>query len=338
MRDSGITHYKFAAKSHLLRLPNLLEASPRVENPSKRLLMLLPLVQSYRDIRYVEEVGTIGAIWSRHSWLMNTDAIEHGVEIKFYIEDKVKDDAMPILKANSINMSDVLFFNAKEFENDTASRLAGKKIAAFVDLRFKEYDWIFVMDCDIFAMSETGEKIPFFDTFFKNCTEGQMGTVVVMKDRVDIPINWANVLVNPNKISYEESQAVWKQKAVAIVGKKIARRFWAPDIPSIGVSGAMHAYPAKTMMQNPDDLEWFRHASQVLQNDEPVIALWYARGKPVWNLREKLKFNEVFIGPFIGSSDYEDFKKFINEDIPFIFHYSMNPVEIFWRYGIHAAE
>ena len=103
--------------------------------------------------------------------------------------------------------------------------------------------------------------------------------------------------------------------------------------------GGMHAYPAKTMMQNIGDLEWFRHTAQVLQDDEPVIALWYARGKPVWDLRERVKFNEVFIGPtYWYGSDYEDFKKFINEDIPFIFHYSMNPIEIFWRYGIHAAE
>ena len=338
MRDSGITHYNFCNKSHLLRLPNLLEVSPRVENPSKRLLMLLPLFQSHKAERYVTEGGGIGAVWSRHSWLTNTDAVEHGIEIKFYIEDKVKDDAMPILKASSIDMDDVLFFNAKEFEHETIPRNYGKKIAAFVDPQFKEYDWILMIDADIFAVSEIGEKVPFFDAFFKGCVEGQIGNPCSMVREEGVPINWTSRFSHPLETPYDEAQARWRRVAETLVDKEQLAKFWDPEITTMIAGGGMHAYPAKTMMQNIGDLEWFRHTAQVLQDDEPVIALWYARGKPVWDLRERVKFNEVFIGPTINGSDYEDFKKFINEDIPFIFHYSMNPIEIFWRYGIHAAE
>ena len=56
MKDSGKTGYDFWGKAHLGRLPNLTEETPRVENPSKRLLMLFPLFKSgARDTYTISE-------------------------------------------------------------------------------------------------------------------------------------------------------------------------------------------------------------------------------------------------------------------------------------------
>ena len=65
MRDSGCGYYNASAKSHLVRLPTLMAESPRVENPSKRLLMLIPLTRAMKGFDYVKEAGMIGGIWAR---------------------------------------------------------------------------------------------------------------------------------------------------------------------------------------------------------------------------------------------------------------------------------
>ena len=126
--------------------------------------------------------------------------------------------------------------------------------------------------------------------------------------------------------------------AETVVSPEIANRFWDKDVDSIIAGGAMHAYPAKSMMQKPELLKWFHRAAQVMQDDEAVIALYHAMGNPVWDLRARVKFNEVMVGPTIVGANYDDFKAFINADDPFIFHYSMNPVEYFWRSWIGGLE
>jgi len=39
-----------------------------------------------------------GALWARRSWVLNTDAVEHGVKIAFYVGDKSEDVIFPSLK------------------------------------------------------------------------------------------------------------------------------------------------------------------------------------------------------------------------------------------------
>ena len=336
MRDSGRGCYSAGRKSHLVRLPALAVESPRVENPSKRLLMLIPLTRAMKGFDYVKEAGMIGAIWARHSWLNHTDAVPHGIEIKFYIEDVLEDDVMPILEANRIDEKEVIFFDGSSFENDNIPRLVGKKLASFVDPRFSEYDWLFVMDCDIFAMSPNERKIPFFERFFVGCIEGVIGNLYALVRGIGIPPNWVSRFGDLDEVPFEEAQRLWRQTAATIVGPEVANRFWDESVNSIIAGGAMHAYPAKSMLQEPDLLKWFHHAAQIMQDDEAVIALYHALGNPVWDLRERTKFNEVMIGPTIAGSNYEAFKVFIDSGEPFIFHYSTDPVEFFWRSWIGA--
>ena len=305
MRDSGIAYYNSVNKCHLIRLPNLSEPSPKVENTSKRLLVLFPLFSARRGVDYVKESGAIGAVWARDSWLRNTDAIEYGIEMKFYVEDKVSDRAIPILQSNFVDMEDVLLFNAEGFGDTHFS----KKIVAFTDLRFREYDWILVMDIDIFAVSETGAKVPFFHAFFEGCIEGQIGNCCSLVRENGVPINWTSYF-SPPETPFDEAQARWRAVAETLVDKALIANFWDEEVTSMITGGGMHVYPAKTLMQNSDNLEWFIRVAQTIGDDEPVIALWHARGNPVWNVKERVNFNEVFIGPEI-SDNYQTFKKFI---------------------------
>ena len=339
MRDSGKTGYDFWGKAHLGRLPNLTAETPRVENPSKRLLMLFPLFKSGARDTYITDGGVIGGIWARHTWLKHTDALNYGIEVKFYIDEKVKDIALPIFEVNGIDTDDLLFFDSDPIEREDlgANHPPSKKLVAFADDRFKDYDWIIIIDCDIFVMSFTGVPVPFFEKFFNGCIEGQIGNMCAMAMGEGVPINWVAKLMDYNN-PWEALQQNWRSEAGRIISKEDVEVFWNPNKHSMICGGAIHAYPAKAMMQSPENAEWFINAARVMQDDEAVIALWWAKGEPVWDMRERLKFNEVMIGPTIVGQDYEDFKAFVDSDIPFIFHYSVNPVDLEFRRGIGGLD
>ncbi len=344
MRDSGKTGYDFWGKAHLGRLPNLTEETPRVEIPSKRLLMLFPFFKGNGTDTYLMDGGVIGGIWARHTWLKHTDALNYGIEMKFYIDEKVKDIAFPIFEANGIDTDHLLFFDSDPIEREDLGRdfQFTKKLAAFGDDRFKDYDWIIIIDCDIFAMSFTGEPVPFFEKFFNGCIEGQIGNMCAMAMSRSVPLNWIERLIahknRDHNDSWEALQQNWRLEAEKIISKEDVAVFWDPQRLSMICSGFIHAYPAKAMMQNPENAEWFINAARIMQDDEAVIALWWAKGEPVWDMRQRLKFNEVFIGPTIVGQDYEDFKAFVDSDTPFIFHYSVNPVDLEFRRGIGALD
>ena len=334
MRDTDRTDCRHYSKMHLWRLPNLNMPQFRVENPSKRILMLIPIFQKNPGRQFIAESGAISAIWAKHSWLKNTDAIENGIEIKFYLEDQAKAQAMPTFEANGIDMEDIILFNGVPFEG-VPHNVFGKKCAAFTDMRFRDYDWILQIDCDVFAMSMDGDKLLFFESFFQGCVEGEIGNLYCLVQEPP-PSNWFRSILPPDT-PIGECQAEWRRRSESLIGKENADKFWDPDAWTLAAGGGMHAFPAKHFMQHRlTDVEWFANAAQTMQDDEAVIALWHAKGNPVWNIKDKLEFPYLMIAPHISWRDYEGFQRLTKSKTPFIFHYSTNPVETLWRIGIGA--
>lgn len=324
-------------KPHLRALPILHHETPSVHSPSKRLIVLIPLARMNKHIYYAtKDGGMIGAIWARHTWLTSTDAIDYGIEIKFYIEDVLESAVLPILKENRIDMKDVIFFDGSELENDEVIRLVGKKMIPFWDVRFKDYDWIFTMDCDIFAMAPAGKKLPFFEEFFKSCIEGEIGNCYAMNHGYGAMPNWVARYSNLDTVEYNKAERLWKQKAAQVVSREMVDSLWAPEVESIIAGGEMHAYPAKCMMEDYEMIEWFRKAASILQDDEVVMTFYHLLGNPVWNIREAIDFNRVFIGPEMDLDSYARFKQYIDSETPFIFHFSINGVEFLWRKWMQA--
>ena len=118
----------------------------------------------------------IAAVWARRSWMTHTDANDYGIEIKFYVEECVRDSAMPILERNFVEEQDIIWYDDGDKlegvipnpEGDGYMTYGTKKCASYTDYRFEDYDWIFDTDSDIFAVSARGEKYPFFQKFFEN--------------------------------------------------------------------------------------------------------------------------------------------------------------------------
>ena len=110
-------------KIHLSKLPDidLSQIPPRPSRISKRGIVLLPLFEGHPGMDIVKNHAAISACWAWRTWRLFTDANDYGIEIKFYIEEKVRDSAMPILERNFIEEEDIIWHqNGERLERGPA--------------------------------------------------------------------------------------------------------------------------------------------------------------------------------------------------------------------------
>ena len=133
-------------KGHLINLPHFSGELPVVEQKSD-MLGLFPLFGHYDSPQLLE--GYVkAACWARHTWYKNTDAVEHGVPLKFYVQEEMLDMFEPILIENCVDIEkDVLTFKGEGLES--------KLMAIYGDSQFDEVGWLFQIDCDLFVMDGT---------------------------------------------------------------------------------------------------------------------------------------------------------------------------------------
>ena len=106
-----------AHKAHLSRFPMLPEYLPQpLESPSKRAIVLISIFDGQAGLDYPGHHVAHSALWSRHTWLNNTDATEHGVQVKLYVEEKTKEQALPVFIENGVDLTDIIWFDGTEIE------------------------------------------------------------------------------------------------------------------------------------------------------------------------------------------------------------------------------
>lgn len=137
------------------RLPDLLEPPPVVDNPDPHCLMLIHLFTDGYTRNKNIHAWIRSAIYSRWSVLRNTDAVAEGIEVKFYIEDKLKHTLWDTLKKNFIDPDrDVIWFAAPPLPKSETGEWAylTKKLSSYWDERFVDYDWVLCTDADLFYL------------------------------------------------------------------------------------------------------------------------------------------------------------------------------------------
>ena len=169
-------------KAHLHRLPNFEpnEVPPKIESPSKSGLVIIPLFagqpKSDGSPGYsgAEFCGLISALWARRSWLLNSDAINYGIDVKIYMEKHFRQSEaiMSILTQNRVGEENILWFDGSALEGAIPVKggylsLWAKKCALYTDRQLQEYDWIFEADSDLFIVKHGDTCLPFFREFFK---------------------------------------------------------------------------------------------------------------------------------------------------------------------------
>ena len=327
-------------KAHLAQLPDLSPSQipPRLGNESTRGIVLFPIFFGFpNDLPDRDDIShhvMRSAIWARRTWLMNTDALDYGIAVKFYIENCTRESAMPILEENFVAEEDIIWFDGSKLEGTiTSGRTHGiKKCASYNDDRFRDYDWIFDVDSDIFVISRGGEKYPFFRNFFNNCPDNTVSACFVRS-----PIYEPEGLT-PDDMGWtffkEDTPDAWKQRFEAIAGRDITEQYFDPNAWILTCNGGIVAFPAKHFMrERRPDCDFFVNTTRELLDLEATLSLWHTLGNPINNITNYIK-----IVIYHMQAEKIDIHRFLNafKKGSFLLHYSFPAEEInpIWKRGI----
>ena len=115
-------HRHLGSKHYLYQLPELPEPLERYDEYSQDLIMLYPIFRGVShepwDIELLFRIPA--AIWSKRSFMLNSDVVEKGVPIKFYMEDGIWNDVgvQSYMKRQGVTEDDVITFDGSEMEVD----------------------------------------------------------------------------------------------------------------------------------------------------------------------------------------------------------------------------
>lgn len=338
-------HYEHMShKAHLSRLPNLSaeQQPPEIQNPSKRGILLVPLFHGQAGLDYIKHHVALSAVWCRKSWLENSDAHDYGIEVKFYVEEKVKDSALPILYQNRVPEDSIIYFDGSFLEGALPyagefSTFGTKKMASWSDKRFKDYDWIFDIDSDTFAMSSSNRKLPFFTNFFVHNRLNSISTYC-LDEKPDAPPfkTAADLLCRDGKgDTTAESIKDWEERFEALAGPDMLEKYVSPDHYFMCVYTMLTAFPAKHFNQHQGaDIDFLMEAARCLCNSEAAISLWHSLGNNVFNIEPIVRY--VIVHEHFKEEDIELFAKYYRGGKPFLLHYAHPGIDHWWREGIGA--
>lgn len=341
-------------KLHLWRLPDIpAEKFPEsYEEHNTDILVIIPIFTWQQQTNNLEHHIVRSGCWARRSWINHTDAVERGIKIAFYVGDKAKETAFPILEANGINTeTQVCLFAEDPFDTDPLAMHLGKKLACFNDSRFTQYKWLLQADTDLFiasklmaANSTHRERLNFFEYLDKRNLQPSAVWTAPLNPAyyVDIPhtkksfpniethhwwYRFSETLSDPEKVSE------WMKRARTLVDPTLADTYQDATVFNPTCHGGIYAFPMRAYHETEEgrrDCRWLLRAGQVLQDDEAVFSLWMMMGKALGSLCHEMNV------PFFTSLD--DFMR--GRDQPGTRHYFSHidslAFEWWWREDIDA--
>lgn len=332
-----------AEKAHLSTLPLIPQKLiPLMPKSSKRGVILIPVFFGGRRSDNFEQIAS-AACWAWRSWIVNSDVAEFGIEVRLYIEVCIKDVVMPVIESNNIPPEAITYFDGSHIEGtfsapDGTPRTWGtKKMASYSDERFKDYDYIFDADGDLFIMSLYGGKLPFFQRFFEKVQPGVLCTYGNTEREYEPPFtsakdrNWAR---NASNKTTPESIKAYEKRLEELAGKEVLEIMMSDQKWMATFHNGLTAYPAKEFMNNrPGDVEFLTKAARLMVHDEAVFTLWHSMGNPIFNLYEVAHMARIYLG------EIQTMIKFYEKcetGKPFMFHNCNDNIGVIWKQGIGA--
>ena len=246
----------------LWNLPSLTEPTPVPTHPdtTKIALVVLFIDPYHRHQNLLAWVR--GAIYSRWSALMYTDAIAQGIEVKFYFEDVLRQMLEPVLLENHVDPDkDVIWFHASPPKDKVWGHL-GKKMVTYWDPQLQHYDRIITWDADTFFLPRPNnmfeklnniptDKIGFFRAFLMEWNIRKSGFI----SRVERDTNKSEVSV----------YKLFKMSGVNLNG-------FTNGVYKM--SGFLWTYsPAYFHKHHTDFVNWMSTHAPYLGNDEETLAM-----------------------------------------------------------------
>ena len=327
-------------KIHLANLPHIREdqvpQGPAI--PSKKGIVLIPIYQGGNSDAVKHHVAS-SACWSRRSWILSSDANECGVEIKLYVEDKVRESALPILRANYISDEDIIWFDGSKIEGSLKNRegystFGAKKCASYTDWRFQEYDFIFDVDSDVFVMSNGTQKLPVFKKFFEVAPSDALAAYSCGEAFSPVELHWCR---DGFGATTPESIDAWKSRFEELAGKQMLEKYCDPNQSFLDCHGGLNVFPAKHFMtERTEDCEFLVRAARCLCSSQATFSLWHSMGNPIFDIGKTLYsfIPMVVYHQGFPPSRLAYFQERLAKGLPLLFHYAHPDIDYIWRNSI----
>lgn len=183
--------------------PELPKKFEQYDKHSDKLAIVIPLFKPYpkpRLSKKSEQFIKI-AMWSRQSLIENTNVIEMGVPVLFYIEDTLFDENAKYFEAQGMDDSCFVIFTVKRdtqeeinfYHNRNAN--TGLCQLPLLDKRLQKYERLIIQDADLFfcKTSHATEKYDILSVL-ETCPEEKIGVLSFSSDTPYIPSHWIKVV------------------------------------------------------------------------------------------------------------------------------------------------
>lgn len=298
MSHRSIKNYSDPRKFHNWRLPDISKRRRPAEYPMDNtgMLCLIPIFRTPEPTErfHLESWVIRSACWARRSWIEYTDIPYHHVKVGFYVGNLSTDTVFPILEKSGIDIDACVYvFDEAVFEDMSIPfGVMGKKMACFNDERFADYKWLIEVDADFFVASLARKRLDFF-RFFDEAAPEELGAIVTSHSHPQWHIDnegamWWYFLEAGDETDNAQE---WLRRASGCLDSETLSVFTSPKQPVPLCDGGLIAFPMRKYQSTPQgraECQWIYDTAKTMFGDESVVSMWMARGKPFWNIKERM--------------------------------------------------
>lgn len=157
--DTWEDHPNYLDKGKLSRLPIIFEEMPIVTDPRREVSVVIPIYRG-KHMELLHNVFFKSALWVMRSFLKYTDIREQHIGIWFFIEESLRTEISPYLRACALNEDDVcIFYKDTEFSYlKDEQRTWCQKSYLWTHPLLHQFEHIFWLDSDIFVRRRNDGK------------------------------------------------------------------------------------------------------------------------------------------------------------------------------------
>jgi len=260
--------------------------------------------------------------------------MEREVSVKFYIESLIwsNDRVRTYFSEAGVPESDVITFDGSwieqaKFPVGSQEIYMGKQLCPYVDSSLREWEYLFLLDMDVF-LCRTGklpeERFPLVAKLLELGVPDRIGASRFAHEvwyEEGLPINWLR--------SCGFDEGCWRERASEVLGQSVS------EMKFRSASGMATLYPKEFLQTYPHFSEFVRLTAPVFQSDEPVLSVWDALHghKVLYGIFDK-------IGLFVAEDEVQVYEYHFKQHPPVGFYIShvISDWEQMWRSHIGGED
>lgn len=286
------------SKQWFVRMPLPSHPAPESSGENKEIVVIAPVFLTHHSWYTPEQLRDSvvkASIWARHTMLMNTDAVNHGVAVKFWVESKLEPIIRPFFEENHIDWDrDVLIAGIPDDNDHIAD--TGQILFGWFDKQLESFERVMILT-DVFSVSPSGAPIPLFERLLNQSVidktkfvtwAGGRNSGVRTKD-VNRMIEWSGM------VSSEHLRANLERTGMTLVGfpdtmgftdrcKYVLRKegcdeYFETDAESTFLTeNCISICPSSFIRNNQkDEMNWFLRMAKLIGNDQILLSIYAAK-------------------------------------------------------------